>query len=362
MGPRAGTAGLPRDYPRFLLELKERIRSAQVKAALSVNRELIELYWDLGRQIADRVRRGKWGTSVIDQLAHDLQRDFPGMTGFSQRNIWRMRSFYLAWSIVAQPVPQLDGTILPQPVAELDRKLLPVPLAELPWGQNIVLLEKLTTPQERLWYARQVVQNGWSRAVLVHQIESGLHLRQGKALTNFARTLPPPQSDLAQEVVKDEYAFGFLASAKDFKERDLEQGLLDHVQRFLLELGTGFAFVGRQHHLEVGGEDFYLDLLFYHLRLRCFVVIELKAGSFKPEHAGKMSFYLSAADDLLRHPEDRPSIGIILCKSKNKVVAEYALRDLNKPIGVSSFRATRDLPEEMKETLPEVGRLESELS
>jgi predicted nuclease of restriction endonuclease-like (RecB) superfamily len=341
MGPKSEAAGLPRDYPRFLLELKERIRSAQVKAALSVNRELIELYWDLGRQVVERQRQGKWGTAVIERLSRDLRAEFPGIKGFSPQNIWQMRAFYRAW-----PEPSI---------------LLRV-VRELPWGQNLTLLGKLKNPKERLWYAQQALEQGWSRPVLIHQIETGLHLRQGKALTNFKRTLPPPQSDLAQEVVKDEYAFDFLASAKDLRERDLERGLLDQVQRFLLELGTGFAFVGRQHHLEVGGEDFYLDLLFYHLRLRCFVVIELKAGSFKPEHAGKMSFYLSAADDLLRHPEDRPSIGIILCKSKNKVVAEYALRDMNKPIGVSSFRATRDLPDEMKETLPEVRRLEAELT
>jgi predicted nuclease of restriction endonuclease-like (RecB) superfamily len=350
MGLHPKPAGLPQDYPRFLSELKERIRTAQVKAVLSVNRELIALYWDLGRQALEWVRRGKWGTAVIVRLSRDIGIEFPGIKGFSPQNIRHMRVFYRAWTE--------EISICPQAVGELDGSSLPQAVAGLPWGQNIVLLEKLSNPLERLWYARQALEHGWSRSVLVHQIESGLHLRQGNALTNFKRTLPPPQSDLAQEALKDEYAFDFLASAQDLGERAVERGLLDHVQRFLLELGTGFAFVGRQHHLEVGGEDFYLDLLFYHFRLRCFVVIELKAGAFKPEHAGKMRFYLSAADDLLRHPEDRPSIGIILCKSKNKVVAEYALRDSGKPIGVSSYRATRALPESLKGDLPGVQELE----
>jgi len=242
----------------------------------------------------------------------------------------------------------------------MDGVNLPKITTDIPWGHNIILLEKLRSPAERIWYACQTIQHGWSRNVLVHQIESSLHLRQGKALTNFKRTLPPPQSDLAQEALKDEYAFDFLAA--DICERDVERGALDHIQRFLLELGSGFAFVGRQHHLEVGGEDFYLDLLFYHLSLRCYVVIELKAGAFKPEHAGKMSFYLSAADDLLRHGDDRPSIGIILCRSKNKVVAEYALRDSGKPIGVSSYRSTRALPEGLKDALPGIRELEEGLA
>jgi predicted nuclease of restriction endonuclease-like (RecB) superfamily len=353
---------LPRDYQGFLIELKERIRGAQIKAAVSINRGLIELYWDLGGRVVERQKRGRWGAAVIERLAADLRREFPAMEGLSSRNIWRMRAFYLAWSsdfpILPRPVAELNATILARPVQELDGPILPLAVAELAWGQNIELIQRLKDSRLRLWYAQQAVQNGWSRPVLVHQIETELHLRQGKALTNFKRTLPAPQSDLAQEIVKDNYAFDFLASAKRLRERDLERGLLDHVQRFLLELGTGFAFVGRQYHLNVGGEDFYLDLLFYHLRLRCFVVIELKTGPFKPEHVGKMSFYLSAADGLLRHAEDRPSIGLILCQSKNKVVAEYALRDANKPIGVSSFRATRTLPEPFKDTLPGVEELE----
>ncbi|MFI5346039.1 MAG: YhcG family protein [Elusimicrobiota bacterium] len=342
---------LPRDYPAFLSGLKERIRAARVKAVLAVNREMVSLYWDLGRDVAERVRRGRWGTGIIKRISLDVQTEFPGIRGFSRPNIQRMRAFYRAWTA---------DSICSQAVSKLDRTTVPQPLGELPWGHNIVLIESLESSQERLWYARQALQHGWSRPVLVHQIESGLHLRQGKALTNFARTLPPAQSDLAQEALKDDYALDFLRTAGT-KERDIEHGLVADVQRCLLELGAGFAFVGRQHHLEIGGEDFYIDLLFYHLKLRCFVVIELKTGPFKPEHAGKMSFYLAAADDLLRHHHDQPSIGIILCKSKNKIIAEYALRDMNKPIGVSSYQLTKALPNALEGRLPTTKELEEKL-
>ena len=233
-------------------------------------------------------------------------------------------------------------------------------VAQLPWGQNITLLEELKFPEERLWYAQKALENGWTRDVLALQIDSGLHLRQGKALTNFKRTLPPLKSDMAQEALKDDYALDFLKNAKS-QERDIERSMVENVQKFLLELGAGFAFVGRQHRMQVGGDDFYLDLLFYHIHLHCYVVIELKAGSFKPEHAGKMSFYLSAADDLLRRAGDGPTIGIILCRSKNKVVAEYALNDMNKPIGVSSYRLTKALPDTLAAQLPTTGELEEKL-
>ena len=234
-------------------------------------------------------------------------------------------------------------------------------MTEIPWGHNQELLFKLKDPLQRIWYAKMAIEHGWSRPVLVLQIESGLFERQGMAVTNFKRTLPPPQSDLAQQALKDPYTFDFLTLADDFRERELEKGLLDHIQRFLLELGVGFAFVGRQVHLEVEEEDFYIDLLFYHLRLRCFVVIELKNGPFKPEYAGKMNFYLSAVDDRLRHKDDRPSIGMILCKSRKKLLAEYALRDTHKPIGVSEYKLTKALPEKLKGTLPTIKELESEL-
>lgn len=345
--------GAPAGYAALLEDLKQRIRAAQVKAALSVNRELIALYWHIGKSIAERQRAAGWGKSVVDRLAADLQREFPGVTGFSPQNLWYMRAFYLGWTE--------DVQNLQQPVGELDGQSLPQPAAAIPWGHNIQLITKLKAPVARLWYARQTVEHGWSRAVLVHQIESDLFGRQGKAITNFQATLPPPQSDLAQQVLKDPYNFEFLTLAADARERELERGLLAQLRRFLLELGAGFAFVGEQHHIEVAGEDFYLDLLFYHLRLRCFVVIDLKMQPFKPEFAGKMNFYLSAVDDLLRHKDDHPSIGLILCKEKNRLVVEYALRDTQKPIGVSAYRITERLPERLKGSLPTVEQLEAEL-
>ncbi|MBI3970068.1 MAG: DUF1016 domain-containing protein [Chloroflexi bacterium] len=363
--PVARTIGLPAGYPALLDELKQRIRAAQLKAAVSVNRELIALYWHIGRSIAERQRTAGWGKSVVDRLAADLQRAFPGMDGFSPSNIWRMRAFYLAWTevVLVQPVGEPSGpSNLAQPVRDLDVAVPPADVTAIPWGHNIILLEKIKDPATRLWYARQTVEHGWSRAVLVHQIESGLIQRQGKAITNFQATLPPPQSDLAQQVLKDPYNFDFLTLAVDARERELEQDLLAHLRKFLLELGAGFAFVGEQHHLEVAGEDFYIDLLFYHLRLRCFVVIDLKMERFKPEFAGKMTFYLSAVDDLLRHKDDQPSIGLILCKEKNRLVVEYALRDTRKPIGVSAYRLTERLPERLKDSLPTVEQLEAELA
>jgi predicted nuclease of restriction endonuclease-like (RecB) superfamily len=349
----ARMAGLPAGYPALLDELKRRIRAVQLKAAISVNRELIALYWHIGKSITERQRTEGWGKSVVDRLARDLQSEFPGVSGFSPQNIWYMRAFYLGWTE--------DVRNLQQPVGELDGQNLPQPVAEIPWGHNIQIITKVKGPAVRLWYAQQALEHGWSRAVLVHQIESDLFKRQGKAVTNFEATLPPPQSDLAQQVLKDPYNFDFLTLAADARERELEQGLLAHIRKFLLELGAGFAFVGEQHHLEVGGEDFYIDLLFYHLRLRCFVVIDLKMEPFKPEFAGKMNFYLSAVDGLLRHKDDQPSIGLILCKEKNRLVVEYALRDTHKPIGVSAYRITQRLPQRLKGSLPTVEQLEAEL-
>jgi predicted nuclease of restriction endonuclease-like (RecB) superfamily len=234
-------------------------------------------------------------------------------------------------------------------------------LAKITWYHNLTLLEKVKSAEERLWYAEQSIQNGWSRNVLVMQIDSGLYRRQGKALTNFQATLPQPQSDLAQQIIKDPYNFDFLTLTTEAQERDLERELLAHLRQFLIELGVGFAFVGSQVLLEVGGEDFKLDLLFYHLKLRCFVVIDLKMGPFKPEYAGKLNFYLSAVDDLLRHPDDKPSIGLVLCKTKNRIVAEYALRDISKPLGISEFRHLENLPEQLKGTLPTIEEIEAEL-
>jgi predicted nuclease of restriction endonuclease-like (RecB) superfamily len=318
-------------YTSLLAEIKERIRAARLRAALAVNRELILLYWSIGHDILVRQAMEGWGARVIDRLSTDLTRDFPEMTGLSPRNLKYMRSF-------AEAYP--DQAIVQQVVAQL------------PWGHTVRLLDAVKDPDERTWYARQAVNNGWSRSVLVHQIKSDLFRRQGKAITNFDRTLPAPQSDLASELIKDPYSFDFLAFGPDISERELERGLLQHVRELILELGKGFAFVGSQYHLDVGGQDYYLDLLFYHLRLRCFVVVELKIEDFKPEFAGKMNFYLSAVDDQLRHETDGPSIGIILCESKNSVVVEYALRDSLRPMGVAEYRLSPSIPKQLQTELP----------
>ena len=342
-------------YGELLESLKTRIRAAQVSAVLAVNREMIELYWDIGRTINERQAREGWGSFVIDRLAKDLRASFPDVQGFSSRNLWRMRAFYLAYSE--------EIANLPQAVAELGEiGNLPERVARIPWGHNIVLLEKVKVPAERLWYAEKTVEYGWSRNVLVHQIESGLHLRQGKAITNFDRTLVAPQSDLAAQLLKDPYHFDFLQMAPAARERDMERALIAHIRDFLLELGVGFALVGTQYGLEVGGQDFRIDLLFYHFRLHCFVVVELKVGAFQPEHAGKMNFYLSAVDAQLRGPGDQPTIGIILCKGKNRVVAEYALSGSSRPISVAEYRVPESLPTQLRGSLPTPEELENELN
>ena len=335
----SGDPLLPDDYAALLATLKERIQAARLRAAVAVNQELILLYWSIGRDILGRVSTEGWGTRVVQRLAKDLRRDFPEMTGLSPRNLTYMQALAAAYP---------------------DQEIVQQVVALLPWGHNLRLLDSLKDPDRRLWYARQAIQHGWSRAVLVHQIESGLIDRQGKAVTNFGKTLPKPQSDLARELMKDPYDFEFLALADAVSERELERGLLEHLRSLILELGKGFAFVGSQYHLEIGGQDFYLDLLFYHLRLRCFVVIDLKVDDFKPEYAGKMNFYLSAVDDLLRHPSDAPTIGMILCKGKNAVVVEYALRDTVKPMGVADYRVSSTLPARLERDLPTSADLAAE--
>jgi predicted nuclease of restriction endonuclease-like (RecB) superfamily len=297
------------------------------------------LYWQIGREILVRQQQEGWGAKTIDRLAKDLKQEFPEMKGFSPRNLKYMRAFAEAWS---------DEVIVQQVVAQI------------PWGHNVRLLDKVTDREQRLWYVRQTISYGWSRAVLEHQIDSALYQRQGQAMTNFTTTLPQPQSDLANQLLKDPYNFDFLSLGKQAQERDVENALVSRIRDFLMELGVGFAFVGSQYHLEVGGQDFYIDLLFYHLQLRCYIAIELKIDDFKPEYSGKMSFYVSAIDDLLRHPQDSPTIGLILCRSRNQTIAEYALRDVNKPIAVARYQ--QELPEEMRGVLPSVERLEAELA
>lgn len=332
---------IPQGYAEFLAQLKQRIREAQIRAALSVNRELVLLYWQIGHEIVQRQESEGWGAKVIDRLSRDLRHEFPEMKGFSPRNLKYMRA-------LAATYP--------------DEQFVQREVAQIPWAHNVTLLDRVKDATARSWYAHATLQHGWSRDVLVHQIESGLYHRQGKAVTNFDRTLPAPQSDLARQVLKDPYTFDFLTQGDAAQERDLERALLAHIRDFLLELGDGFAFVGSQYHLEVGGEDFSIDLLFYHLRLRRYVVIDLKVVDFKPEYAGKMNFYLAAVDDLLRHGDDQPSIGLILCKTQNRTIAEYALRDMQAPLGVATYRLTEALPAELRGSLPTIAELESTLS
>jgi predicted nuclease of restriction endonuclease-like (RecB) superfamily len=331
---------LPEEYESFVEELKDRIRSVQVRAALSLNRELVLLYWRIGRDILNRQKQEGWGTKIIDRLSLDLSKAFPAMRGFRARNLKYMRAF-------AEAYP--------------DEEFVQQVVAQLPWGHQVRILDSVKDPDQREWYVRQASENGWSRNVLVHQIESKLFERQGHALTNFDRTLPRPQSDLAQELLKDPYHFDFLSLGPELLERDLERSLIEHIRDFLLELGKGFAFVGSQFHLEVAGQDYFLDLLFYHVRLHCYIVIDLKMENFKPEFAGKMNFYLSAVDDLLRQPQDQPTLGIILCKERDRLVVEYSLRDLTKPMGVAEYRLTEALPERLRAELPTMDDLVKEL-
>lgn len=329
------------EYADFLETIKGRIADARYQAARSVNRELLLLYHRIGTDILKRQEQYGWGAKVIDKLSQDLGAAFPEMKGFSTRNLKYMRLF-------AELYPKDEFV---QQVA-----------AQLPWFHLVTIMDKVKDPESRLFYIENSIQYSWSRSMLVLQIEQGLYQREGKALTNFKVSLPAPHSELAQQTLKDPYIFDFLSIGPEAHEREIEKGLIKHIEKFLLELGVGFAFVGRQYHLEVGGEDFYIDLLFYHLKLRCFVVIELKAGKFKPEHAGKINFYLSAIDDLLKHPTDNSSIGLILCKSKDQVLAEYALRDMTKAIGLSEYRITESLPANIKTELPSIEELEAELS
>jgi len=331
---------LPADYTAWLAELKTRIHTAQQRAALAVNRELVLLYWQIGRDILARQGREGWGAKVIERLAQDLRNAFPDMKGFSRANLMYMRAFAEAWP---------DGEIVQQAVGQL------------PWGHNLVLLTRLKMPELRLAYAQRAIEHGWSRNVLNIHIERHLIEREGKAVTNFESSLPKPHSDLAHESLKDPYLFDFLGVGNEAGERAIEDAIVQHITRFLLELGAGFAFVGRQVPLEVGGDDFFIDLLFYHLKLRCYVVVELKAGAFKPEHAGQLSFYLSAVDAQMKAEFDNPTIGLLLCKKKNKVVAEYALRDSSKPIGIAEYQLIESLPAELQTSLPSIEAIEQAL-
>lgn len=330
-------------YDDFLREVKGRIRTAQLRAVLALSREVVQLYWQIGREIRERQDRHGWGAKVVLWLAADLKAAFPGVAGFSRTNLLYMRAFAEAY-----PDPQIVQRLLDN--------------SPLPWGHHVRVLDKVKNVDERIWYIRAAHEHGWSRAILEHQMETDLFHRQGQALTNFARTMPSSDSDIAQQILKDPYNFDFITLGPDARERSLERGLLEHIRAFLLEMGTGFSLVGSQYHIEVSGKDYYIDLLFYHLRLRRFVVVELKMMEFLPEYAGKLNFYLSAVDDLLRHPTDAPAIGLILCKSRDHVSVEYALRNSATPIGVAEFRVTDALPSDLAESLPSVEQIEAELA
>jgi len=363
------------EFAALLTNVKGRIQSAQTRAMLAVNAELVRLYWDIGQIIDGRQQREGWGAAVIPRLSRELLNELPEIKGFSERNIKRMLTFYREYLDPSAIVPQAAAQLLPTPilqlpVAKLDTAAkVPQAAAQLPdsllwaipWFHHIILMEKVKDLATRRWYMEQTLANGWSRNLLAAQIDAQAHARHGKAVTNFATVLPALQSDLAQQLFKDPYIFDFLTLTEPFQERELETELVRHLQKFLIELGKGFAFVGRQYRLDVGDEDFYVDLLFYHLRLRAFIVIDLKKGKFKPEYAGKLNFYCNVVNDQLKHATDQPTIGLILCQTQDKLQAEYSFAGIDKPIGVSTYELTRALPKTMRSVLPTVEQIEAEL-
>jgi predicted nuclease of restriction endonuclease-like (RecB) superfamily len=396
MKPRKGA--ISSGFPKLLEEVKSRIRQAQIRSVLSVNAELTRLDWDIGRLIDARQQTAGYGAGVIPRLARKLRSDLPGLQGFSERNIKLMVPFAREYPdafpaddqkgqpavapsgrsrkgqpAVAQlgsdekrqpPLAQLAGTQKGQPaVAQLpvDPKALPL-VAQIPWAHNVLLLQRVKNKEDRYWSMQQTLTNGWSRSVLGQMIDLAAHRRQGQAVSNFHRLLPPPRSDLAQQSLKDPYIFDFLTLQQPFHERELEAALIRHLQEFLLELGQGFALVGRQYRIALGDSEYFIDLLFYHLKLRAYIVIDLKAGPFLPEYAGKLNFYCNVVNDRLRHPDDAPTIGLILCQGKDRLVAEYALSGIDKPIGVSTYQLTRALPRSLQSALPTVEELEAELA
>ena len=337
------------EYKIWLESLKNKFRSSQIKASIKVNTTLLEFYWDLGGQIVQKQEEHKRRSGFLEKLSHDLSAEFPDVKGFSYRNIRFIRQWYIFWQ---QDAAKIENENWQQLVAIL---------FQIPWGHHQIILNKIKNIDEAIYYVQNTMLNGISRSVLVHQIESNLYEREGKAITNFENTLPPIQSDLAKEITKDPYIFDFVALTQDYQEKELEDALTQNITNFLLELGSGFAFVGRQYKLIVGGDEFKIDLLFYHIKLKCYVVVELKATSFKPEHAGKLSFYTSAIDGELKNSDDNPTIGILICKSKNDTVVEYALRDINKPLGISEYQLTEILPKEYKSSLPSIKEIEAKL-
>ncbi|MDD5676576.1 MAG: PDDEXK nuclease domain-containing protein [Kiritimatiellae bacterium] len=336
-------AELPGDYAATLRELKQRITGERLRVVMAANAGMVLLYWDIGQTILQRQATEGWGARVIDRLSADLRQTFPDMQGLSPRNLKYMRAFAAAWP---------------------ERAIVQQLAAQIPWFHNCLLLDRIQEPTDREWYIHQTIRNGWSRNILAMQIEGAAHERQGKAISNFPAVLPPADSDMAAQVFKDPYLFDFIGTADPRREREVEQTLVNHIHRFLLEMGAGFAFMGQQVHLEVESQDFYLDLLFYHVKLRCYIVVELKAVPFDPSFVGQLNLYLSAVDDLMRQPDDKPTIGLLLCRSKKKLIVEYALRDLKKPIGVASWetKLVKSLPKELKGSLPSIEEIEKELT
>jgi predicted nuclease of restriction endonuclease-like (RecB) superfamily len=369
------------EYKDWLREIKANIKSTQIKASLAVNTHVIDFYWYLGSQIVEKQDNAKWGSGFLDQLSKDLKAEFPNIQGFSKRNLEQIRQWFLFYRdefpIAKQPVSQLENSenqhiiksqqlvgelrdtsnlIWRQPVSKLRTTLLMIP-----WGHHVAIIQKIKNIPEAIFYVEQTIENNWSRTVLLYQIETKLYQRQGKAITNFKNTLPEPESDLANALLKDSYNFEFLTLSSKVKELELEQKLIDNIANFLLELGKGFAYLGRQFEINVGGELFKTDLLFYHTKLKCYVVIELKVTKFKPEYVGKLNFYITAIDRLVKDSSDKPTIGILLCRSKNDVVVDFALHDVNKPMGVSEYTYTQ-LPTQIQNALPTIEQFTERLN
>ena len=359
------------EYRDWLKNLKLKFQQAQIKAAVKVNTSLLEFYWELGADIVEKQKNTTWGSGFLQQLSKDLMNEFPEIKGFSFENLKYVRRWYLFynkdiinWEAGCFHIDNQIQLIGEQPVPQLREKLLQnaiESIIQIPWGHNLVIISKCENVDEALFYVSKTIENGWSRSVLTHQIESDLFERNGKAITNFETTLPAPQTDLAKQLIKDPYNFDFLTLSDNYNERELENALTDHLAKFLLELGAGFSFIGRQYNLVVGGDEFFIDLLFYHVKLHCYVVVELKTEKFKPEFAGQLNFYVSAIDGEVKTEEDKPTIGILICKSKNKTVVEYALSKVNNPIGVSDYQLTQSLPDKFKSTLPSIEEIEEEL-
>jgi len=331
---------LDKDYISFLNEIKNKIKKAQIKAAIKVNEELLRLYWDIAKMIVSKQKESKWGDGIIEKISNDLKKEFPNMKGFSIRNLKYMKQWYLFWQKGQQVVAQIF---------------------QIPWGHNIAIITKCKTIDEAIFYVNKTIENGYSRAVLVHQIESDLYKRNQQTINNFDKKLQTLQSDLAKEQLKDPYCFDFLTLSEKYNEKELEDALMDNLTNFLLELGHGFAFVGRQYRLEIDGDEFFIDLLFYHIKLKSYVVVELKTTKFKPEYAGKLNFYVTAVDNILKEKNDNPTIGILICKSKNNTVVEYALNNINTPLSVSEYKLSKELPKALKNALPSIEEIENEL-